>query len=108
MVEAKDFRRDIDAAFGDEPRKGKKYWALMLFFTEMELGMSATPNRWVNTNNVFYADGISALNAYAETKCPASQLVDGKTKDDLQKAMEEMARNYQDEAWLEKNLYPYM
>lgn len=108
MDEREKFRKEIDAAFPAEPKEGKKYWALMLFFTEIETGKSTSPNKWVNTNNIFYGDGVSALNAYAETKCPASQLVDGKTKDALLDAMVEMSENYRNEEWLEENLYPYL
>ena len=85
-----------------------KCWALMLFNTELELGISNTPNKWINTGNKFYTDGTSALNAYANTPNPASQIVDGKTPEELARNMEEMLVNYSDEKWLEENLYPYL
>ena len=98
-------RRETEMAFMDaEP--GKKRWALMLFFTEMELGISNKPNKWVNARNIFYDNGFAALEAYSNTKCPASQLVDGNTPEELEKAMENMIENYKDDKWLEENLYP--
>lgn len=89
-------------------RPGKRHWALMMFFTEMELGISSTPNKWVNVRNIYYDNGIAALNAYAEAKCPASQLVDGETEEELLISMENMIQHYADDKWLEENLYPYM
>lgn len=74
----------------------------------MEMGISNTPNKWINTNNAYYNNGTSALNAYANTPCPASQLVEGETPEELEKAMLDMVQNYKDNKWLEENLYPYM
>lgn len=82
--------------------------ALMLFFTEVELGYSNTPNKWVNTSNSVYFNGIDALNAYANTRCPASQLVEGDTPEELADNMIQMVHNFNNEAWLETELYPYM
>lgn len=87
--------------------KGKLH-ALMLFFTELELGISNKPNKWVNTSNSVYLKGIDALNAYANTRCPASQLVDGETPEELADKMVGMIHNFNNEAWLETELYPYM
>lgn len=86
----------------------KRHWALMLFYTEMELGISNMPNKWVNVSNRIYDRGIDALEAYSNTKCPASQLVDGDTPEELEQAMLSMIEHYKDEKWLEENLYPYM
>lgn len=85
-----------------------KCWALMLFNTELELGISNTPNKWINTSNRFYKDGLTVLEAYANTPNPASQIVDGKNPEELARNMEEMLVNYSDEKWLEENLYPYL
>ena len=85
-----------------------KCWALMLFNTELELGISNEPGKWVNTNNIFFNNGMSALNAYANTPNPASQLVDAKNVEELQIKMEETIQNFKDNKWLEENLYPYM
>ena len=85
-----------------------RWWALMLFFTEMELGRSETPGRWVNTQNVIYTNGTAALEAYANTRCPASQLIDADDEEQLWAEINQMKKNYEDDEWLEKNLYPYM
>lgn len=106
-MEEQDIKYDTAMAFADA-EKGEKRWALMLFYTEMEMGVSNNPNKWVNTANIYYDKGIDALNAYANTRCPASQLVDGETTEELTREMEDMIEHYKDEKWLEENLYPYM
>ena len=78
----------------------------MLFNTELELGISNKPNKWVNTCNAFYKDGLSALSAYANTPNPASQLIDAKAPEELINKMEEMLMNFKNEKWLENELYP--
>lgn len=104
---AQELLKKVKDAFKDVEMKGK-YWALMLFNTEFEMGISNTPNKWINTGNAFYKDGLSALNAYSNTPNPASQLIDGETPEELAKNMEEMLAHYKDEKWLEENLYPYL
>lgn len=85
-----------------------KIFALMLFFTEVELGRSNIPNKWVNTANYILYNGTEALNAYANTKCPASQLVDAMSPEELADKMVETINNFQDQEWLETELYPYL
>ena len=106
MSELRDKIEEAFAAAGFEP--GKKRFALMLFETELNLGISNQPNKWVNFANRFYSKGIDALEAYANTPNPASQLVDGETPEELEQAILEMAEHYKDEKWLEENLYPYL
>lgn len=82
--------------------------ALMLFFTEVELGYSHIPNKWVNVSNQIYFNGFDALNAYANTRCPASQLVEGDTPEELADNMIQMVHNFNNETWLNTELYPNM
>ena len=85
-----------------------KYYGLMLFKTEIELRISNTPNKWVNVANSIFTNGTQALNAYANTPNPASQLVDGNSPEELADKMVEMIDNYNNPAWLETELYPYL
>jgi hypothetical protein len=62
----------------------------------------------VNTANSVYLNGTDALNAYANTRCPASQLVDGQNPEELADNMFQMIHNFNDETWLENELYPYL
>jgi len=83
-------------------------YALMLFETELKLGISSTPNKWVNTANYLFENGLEALNAYANTPCPASQLIEAEDDYELKCKMGEMMLNYQNEKWLNENLYPFL
>lgn len=87
-----------------EDKKNSKYYAVMLFDTELHLGISTNPNKWVNYKNLYFSSGALALNTYANIPCPASQLIDGETEQDLLDRMEEMINNFSDEEWL-KGLY---
>ena len=91
-----------------EPNHKGKYYALMLFETEIERGVSTNPNKWVNTGNAIFTNGARALNAYANTPCPASQLIDGKNPEELAENMLDMISNYESPEWLDENLYPYI
>jgi len=91
--------------------KNHKVFAVMLFMTEMELNISQTPNKWVNTKNyIFDGDnaGRKALTFYADTPCPASQLIDANDLEELQTKMNDMIHNFNDEEWLNNNLYPHL
>jgi len=103
----KSIKDQVTAAFDGATTK-RKYWALMLFNTELELGVSNKPNKWVNTANRFYTNGTAALEAYANTPNPASQLIDALSEEELVEKMQEMLVNYSDEKWLDENLYPFL
>lgn len=91
----------------DKQRKGK-HFMLMLFETELELGISNTPNRWECCGYRYFSNGVEALNAYANTPNPASQLVDAMTKKELIANCLKMNEDMKDLNWLNKNLYPYL
>lgn len=101
-----DIKTQVERAFSNVKENKNKYWALMLFNTELELGISNAPGKWVNTGNAFFTNGLSALNAYSNTPNPASQLIDARTIEELENKMEEMLANFKDEKWLENYLYP--
>lgn len=84
----------------------KKYFAVMLFFTEIELGISNIPNKWVNTNNLLFDNGLDAITAYTNIKCPASQLIDAMSQDELINQMNIMSNNFNNNDWLINELYP--
>lgn len=91
-----------------DPNHKGKYYALMLFETELERGISSNPNKWVNTGNAVFTNGTQALNAYANTPNPASQLIDATSPEELATEMLKMADNFQNEKWLNESLYPYL
>jgi len=88
--------------------KSNKYHAVMLYYTEGELGISNNYGKWINTRNVYFTDGAAALNYYSNTKCPASQLVSADSIEELLQEINTMIENFNNKQWLDKNLYPYL
>ncbi len=88
-----------------QDHKGK-YYALMLFKTELELGLSQEPNKWYNIANHVFTSGLDALNAYANIPNPASQLIDATSPEELADKMLEMVDNFNNLEWLQNELYP--
>ena len=99
--------KQIAEAIIPDEFKEAKYFALMLFYQGYEIGLP-NGNTWVNVNNIIYEDHMAALDAYANTPCPASQLVEADTKEELQAKIKQMRINYHDQKWLKENLYPYL
>lgn len=100
-------QQEVSNAFNKkENHNRKRVYALMLFYTELELGISQQPNTWINYGNQYYDNGLEALEAYANTPCPASQLIDAEDKDELLVKMNDMLNNFKDKKWLEECLYP--
>lgn len=85
-----------------------KFYAVMLFETELNLGKSSIPNKWVNVRNIITDNGVEALTLYSNIPNPASQIVDAKNLDELESNMQNMINNYNNPQWLEENLYPYI
>ena len=85
-----------------------KHYLLMLFETEIELGVSNQPNRWECTGVKYFTNGMAALDAYANIPNPASQLIDAQTEEGLIQGALETVRGMKDKAWLDENLYPYL
>ena len=88
--------------------QAKKYYAVMLFDTEINLGISSIPNKWKNIRNIIFDNGTNALTYYSEIPNPASQLIDAQDIDELNVEMNIMYQNFSDENWLNNNLYPYL
>jgi len=81
----------------------KHYHALMLFESP-----DNTPYNWTNTQNIYFTNGVEALNAYTNTPCPASQLISEETKEQLLTQMNNMIKNYNSKTWLNNNLLPFL
>lgn len=102
----KEINNYIDKNF-DENHNGK-HFLLMLFKTEIDLGISSNPNRWECIRTIYFTNGMQALEAYANIPNPASQLIDAKTKEGLKLSALETIQDMKDEKWLNENLYPYL
>lgn len=99
--------KQMATALIPESFKDNRFFALMLFYRGYEIGLP-NGNVWVNTRNIFYDDPMAALDAYTNTPCPASQLIEAHTEEELKQKMKQMLLNYKDEKWLEENLYIYL
>ena len=85
-----------------------KDFAVMLFENEFNLGISNNPNKWVHLRTLKFKDGFLALEAYANIPNPASQLIRACSEEELEQEIQQMKDNYQNQSWLEENLYPYL
>ena len=92
----------------DEYSRIPNYHAVLLFNTEFELGISNAPEKWVCTHIERFDNGAKALHYYANTPNPASQLVSGETKEELEVEIKQMQDNFKNKVWLNNCLYPYM
>lgn len=86
---------------------GKKFFALLLF-DENEFFTYNNNDNFIFSGVRYFTDAKMALDAYANTPCPASQLVDGETQDELYQNIIQMINNMKDESWKKINLYPYL
>jgi hypothetical protein len=83
---------------------GKKY-AVMLFETQIEHSGKGKPDEWVNYKNIYFDNGMKALNYYANTSCQYPQIIDAEDETELQSKMGQMILNYMDKEWVNKNIY---
>ena len=80
----------------------RKYYCVMLFVEESDITCNPQDNgKWINTRNVYFHNGGMALDYYANTPCPASQLIDAETLPELIQARNQMLLNFKDEQFLD-------
>lgn len=77
-----------------------KYHAIMLF--------EQVDGGFVHTQDMYFNDGTEALWTYAETRCPASQLVSAPTKELLRQEMDQRIEDFKSKEWLDEHIYPYL
>ena len=82
----------------------KKY-AVMLFDTEVNLGVSIQPNKWVNVENKYFDNGADALHYYTHSDSQFLEIIDAEDMYELQCKMGEMLINYMEDAWLNEHVY---
>ena len=97
-----------NALIPEEYRKAK-FYSVMMFYQNGDLGIPsdvADPNEWNNTRCVDTEDGQLALDVYANTCCPASQLIEAQSREELEAKKKQMIENFKNKEWLETVLYP--
>ena len=72
----------------------QKYYAVVFYETEKNMHVSDNNRKFICIGIKILKDGATALNIYANTRNPASQLIEGET--------------YEDEEWLNEFLFPYL
>ena len=81
----------------------RKYYCVMLFVEESDITRNPKDNgKWINTRNVYFHNGGMALDYYANTHCPASQLIDAETIPELIQARNQMLLNFKDKKFLDE------
>ncbi len=81
----------------------RKYYCVMLFVEESDITCNPQDNgKWINTRNVYFHNGGMALDYYANTPCPASQLIDAETLPELIQARNQMLLNFKDKKFLDE------
>ena len=84
-------------------------YAVMFFYHWSEI-MDKQPkgDEFILTNTIITEDHLSALNTYANTRCPASVLLEAESRKELDDKIVQTINNYKDKEWLETNLYPFL
>lgn len=78
----------------------KRVYAVMQFNTEMELGISNAPYKWINTYNKVTTNGMEALHTFITCHNPTAQILDAESFEDLNKQMIQMLDNYTKEEYV--------
>lgn len=55
-----------------------------------------------------YNNPGAQFDAYANTPCPASQLFEADSEEEIKQKTEEFKNNFENKEWLEKNIYPFI
>ena len=55
-----------------------------------------------------YDNPGAQFDAYANTPCPASQLFEADSKEEIEKKTKEFNENFENKEWLKEHIYPYI
>lgn len=87
-----------------------KFYAVAFFYSAQEIGIDAdvTTEPFIYRNTAVFNNKTDQLNCYANTMCPASQLLEANTEKELKEKIRKLRDNFRNNEWLEKNIYPYL
>lgn len=85
-----------------------KYYAFMTFYHWSEIMDEKQDSEFVLSNVIITKNSTIATSLYAETPCPASQLIEADNLDTLGFKVNQMIQNFKDKSWLKENIYPYL
>lgn len=93
-------------------KNNKKIYGLYLAWHQREVyghydsSMPEYPKQLAKVR--YYDNKLAQLEAYANTPCPASQIFEADSVGEAKKIVEEFGKNFENQEWLEKNIYPYI
>lgn len=104
---------------GTIPVPQQQVFGLFLIYTRDELGIEpdeiVPPTygktigvRFIYRGTRVFDNSFIAHEAYANTRCPYSQLLKASSVEELEKEIHQMLANHANEAWLEEHVYPYV
>lgn len=82
----------------------KHYHSVMLFESEMVLGISEHDDRYMLIREIDVDDGMTALNLYANIPNPASQLISAESAEELKQLKDKRILEMQDPIWVNENI----
>jgi hypothetical protein len=87
-----------------------KFYAVAFFYSAQEIGIDADviTEPFIYRNTAVFNNKTDQLNCYANTMCPASQLLEANTEKELKEKIRKLRNNFRNNEWLEKNIYPYL
>lgn len=87
-----------------------KFYAVAFFYSAQEIGIDADviTEPFIYRNTAVFNNKTDQLNCYANTMCPASQLLEANTEKELKEKIRKLRDNFRNNEWLEKNIYPYL
>lgn len=87
-----------------------KFYAVAFFYLAQEIGIDADviTEPFIYRNTAVFNNKTDQLNCYANTMCPASQLLEANTEKELKEKIRKLRNNFRNNEWLEKNIYPYL
>ena len=74
----------------------------MLFFSEAEIGISGDRGKFICTRVIRFNNGLNAIEAYSNTRCPASQLVEAPTMKELLEEENKMFEKFKNREWVDR------
>lgn len=87
-----------------------KFYAVAFFYSAQEIGIDADviTEPFIYRNTAVFNNKTDQLICYANTRCPASQLLEANTEKELKEKIRKLRNNFRNNEWLEKNIYPYL
>lgn len=85
------------------------HFAVIFYHSHEELGIKdKSPFRFNARSEYRTLDSRNAFNIYANTQCPASELIQAHSQEELEGLIAQSKKNHLDPDWTKENLIPYL